>query len=272
MAGSGVDTLANEKQTKARMATGLEMASTGVQRKHQGSEGEVPQLIFLNTMKVGMALVKFLSAAVLALFFVTAHADTKNNSGFLEDYSRLKEAGSLRHRYLAYQAPDNPASTSVALYIKPMFAYPVGAAFPEVDPDVVRQSLNYANQVLRHKLASKMTLVDDPEQSTVKVEVALTDVSAQAEGKTVLDLVPLRLITNLAKTASSGKAMEAVARMEFRLMDSKTQKIRYESVHSQTGKSLGRAEKSGAPLDFSALKPAIDAWASNIVEEITSQL
>lgn len=223
-------------------------------------------------MKVDMALVKFLSAAVLALFFVTANADTKNNSGFLEDYSRLKEAGSLRHHYLAYQAPDNLASASVALYIKPISIYPVGAAFPEVEPDVVRQSLDYANQVLRNKLASKMTLVDDPEQSTVKVEVALTDVSTQAEGKTALDLVPLRLITNLAKTAASGKAMEAVARMEFRLLDSKTQKIRYESVHRQTGKSLGRAEKSRTPLDFSALKPAIDAWANNILEEIMSQL
>lgn len=219
-----------------------------------------------------MAFVKFLSAAVLALFFFAANADTKNNSGFLEDYSRLKEAGSLRHHYLAYQAPDKPASASVALYVKPISIYPVGAAFPEVAPDVVRQSLDYANQVLRNKLASKMTLVDDPEQSTVKVEVALTDVSAQVEGKTALDLVPLRLITNLAKTASSGKAMEAVARMEFRLMDSKTQKIRYESVHRQTGKSLGRPEKSRTPLDFSALKPAIDAWASNIVEEIMDQL
>ena len=218
-----------------------------------------------------MALVKCLSAAVLTVFLAAAQADTKSNSGFLEDYSSLKEAGTVRHRYLAYQAPDHPAGASLTLYVKPISLYPADAAFPGLEPDVVRQSLDYANQVLRSKLGSKVTLVDDPGQSALKLEAALTDVSVQAEGKTALDLVPLRLIANLAKTASSGKAMEAVARLEFRLMDSKTQKIRYASVHLQPGKSVGRAEKSRAPIDFSSLKPAIDAWANSALEEIMDQ-
>ena len=189
-------------------------------------------------------------------------------SGFLSDYGRLTKEGSIRARYLGYAAPGAAELKTPAVYVAPLGRFPVAASFAGVDDALVGSVLTYTEQQLRSQLAVRTRVVDDKAAADVTLEVALTALGAQPEGKTALDLVPLRLITGVAKTAAMGKALEAAAVFEMRLSQSATSSILRESKHELVGDGIGRADSEKTRMSLEALKPALDKWVALVVDQV----
>ncbi len=189
-------------------------------------------------------------------------------SGFLSDYGRLAKEGSIRARYLGYTAPGAADVKRPTVYVAPLGRFPVAATFGDLDSALVSSVLTYAEQQLRSQLAVRTRVVDDKVAADVTLEVALTALGAQPEGKTALDLVPLRLVTGVAKTAAMGKVLEAVAVMEMRLSQSATSHILRESKHELIGDSIGRADSEKTRMSLVALKPALDKWVALVVDQV----
>jgi hypothetical protein len=189
-------------------------------------------------------------------------------SGFLSDYGRLSKEGSVRARYIGYTAPGATEVKRAAVYVAPLGRFPVAATFGDLDDALVVSVLTYTEQQLRSQLAVRTRVVDDKAAADVTLEVALTALGAQPEGKTALDLVPLRLITGVAKTAAMGKALEAAAVLEMRLSQAATSSILRESKHELVGDGIGRADKENTRMSLDALKPALDKWVGLVVDQV----
>lgn len=193
-------------------------------------------------------------------------------SGFLSDYGRLSKEGSVRARYIGYTAPGATEVKRAAVYVAPLGRFPVAATFGDLDDALVVSVLTYTEQQLRSQLAVRTRVVDDKAAADVTLEVALTALGAQPEGKTALDLVPLRLITGVAKTAAMGRALEAAAVLEVRLSQTATSHILRESKHELVGDGIGRADKEKTRMSLEALKPALDKWVALVVDQVAPKL
>lgn len=189
-------------------------------------------------------------------------------SGFLSDYKRLVKEGPVRARYLSYTAPGAATFKSSAVHVAPLERFPLAAKFGDLDDALITSVLIYTEQQLRSQLAVRTRVVEDKTAADVTLEVALTALGAQPESKTVLDLVPLRLITGTAKNAAMGKVMEAGAVFEMRLSQPAPSKILRESKHELVGDSIGRADNEKTRMSLEALKPALDKWVALVVEQV----
>ncbi len=214
--------------------------------------------IFSLTLGLGLS-----SAAGLAQTPAVA-----SDSGFLTDYGQLTEARKLRHTYRTFKAPGSGSFKSAKAFLKPVLIFPADSKFIGVDADITAQVLEYLEQNLRVKIAKAVELVDSPEQADVVIEAALTDISTQAEGKTVLDFTPIGLVKNTVQTAMDGKALQPVVRIELRVGNRDLDKVLLESVHRYAGKGIGRTDKAATRISFESLVPSLNDWVAGTVDEL----
>ncbi|HEY7775167.1 MAG TPA: DUF3313 family protein, partial [Kineobactrum sp.] len=204
---------------------------------------------------------------MLCLFTLPVFADD-TPSGFLSDYERLGKEGSIRARYLGYTAEDADAIKTPAVYVAPVGRFPLAAQFGDSDDALVSSVLTYTQQQLRSQLAVRTRVLDDPSSADVSLEVALTAMGPETEGKTPLDLVPFRLITGTAKNVAMGKVLEATAVFEMRVSQVGSSKILRESIHHLVGDSIGRNDNEETRMSLDALKPALDKWVALVVDQV----
>lgn len=218
----------------------------------------------------------FIVAALFAALLLGCQSapkavDAGTGSGFLSDYARLKSAGGLRDRYLNYSDPTAPGSRAQSVYLHPVSRYPINARFEGVDEAVVAELIAFTDAQLRAQLGARLKLVASPASADVTVQAALTGVGSQLAGKTVLDVIPLRLITNPIKDAKLGKSLEAATSLEVRLSTTSSSRPVRESLYHLTGKDIGRAADPKTRIDANALKPAIERWARAFADQISTQ-
>jgi hypothetical protein len=213
----------------------------------------------------------FCSALLLGCQSAPKAVDTGVGSGFLSDYARLQSAGGPRDRYLTYRDPAASGVRGSSVYLHPVSRHPAGARFEDVDEAVVAELLAFADAQLRAQLGARLKLVAAPASADIAVQAALTGVGSQPAGKTVLDVVPLRLITNPIKDATLGKALEAAATLEVRLSPAASSRPLRESLYHLTGEDIGRAADPKTRIDANALKPAIERWARALADQIATQ-
>ncbi len=98
----------------------------------------------------------------------------------------------------------------------------------------------------------------------------MTYVGSQPAGKTVLDVIPLRLITNPIKDAVLGKSLDSATTMEVRLTPTNSSRPLRESLYQLAGTDIGRAGDPKTRIDAGSLKPAIERWARACAEHIAN--
>lgn len=220
-------------------------------------------------LRIGLAALAC-TTLLLGLSAQPAGAQTAG-SGFLSDYARLGKAGPVRDRYLSYTDPELTGRPIRTLCILPVRRFPADARFDGVDDALADDLLARADAQLRARLGGRFKLTAAPEDADATLQVALTAVIAQPEGKTALDLVPLRLVTGPIKDKALGKTLEAAATLELRLTVAGAARPWRESLYQISGKSIGRADDPRTRISVDALVPAIDRWAASLGEQIAAQ-
>ncbi|MFU8764350.1 MAG: DUF3313 family protein, partial [Haliea sp.] len=176
--------------------------------------------------------------------------------------------GPIRARYLGFVAKDAAELRSPAVYVAPVARFPADARFPDIDDALIGSVLTYTEQQLRSQLAVYTTVVDEQSEADVSLEVALTALGSKVEGKTPLDLVPMRMVTGRVKDATMGKAMDATAVLEMRVTQGGSGQVLRESLHPLVGDGIGRDDNEDTRITLDALKPALDKWVVLVVEQL----
>jgi hypothetical protein len=214
------------------------------------------------------ALIVLLAFASLTLSCASpaSQARSAEPSGFLGDYSKLKEGGK-DEALLVYRNP----SASFASYDKILFE-PVtvwASKKVEIPDDELQGVVDYLDSAVRNALGGDYQLVDRAGPGTLRLRIAITEaIDANAVMGTVSTIVPQARLLSEAKRVATGTAgFVGTAGVEGELSDSLTGERLFAAVDRRAGgKSV-----SGATQSWKDVKDAFDHWAGRLKARLAAE-
>jgi hypothetical protein len=208
--------------------------------------------------------------AVGTLFAVTAcnttrHARSVEQSGFLTDYSQLKEGKSDQAK-LVYFAPGVDWKKYTKMYIEPVQLWkgddkesPLGKLSKE-NQDLITSFL-YTE--LNNELQKSYTLVDKPGPDTLVLRSAITEAKKSAPVRNLLTaIVPFGIAANILVTAAFGSGIGVgEVQVEAELLDGATNQRLFAAVDKRAGTKALRTKFDGTWGD---MKLSFEYWAQKL--------
>jgi hypothetical protein len=221
--------------------------------------------------------VKIMAAAIAGGLFLCGCTSTYqkrsvSGSGFLSDYSQLKDRGGDT-AMLSYVDP----TADFRLYDKIMID-PIRAYAKDKDSSMAKMSkedqqglLNYFDATLREQLKSNYTLVSQSGPGVLRLRVAITEAKGS---KVVMDtmssVMPPAIVLGAAKKIITGSNL-AVGSIgaECEGVDSLTGKRLFAAVDARAGrKYTGKFDKFSK---WHAANDAMDFWAEQLRARLASE-
>ncbi|WP_312628078.1 DUF3313 domain-containing protein [Scandinavium sp.] len=209
-------------------------------------------------------------AAMLALTGCASKIAQPNQySGFLKDYSNLKETTSASGKpELRWIDPNyNPANYDNVVF-NPIVYYPVPKPTTQVGQNALDQIRNYTNVQLKKAISEKKPLATTVGPRSLIFRGAITGVDSSKEGLQFYEVVPVAMIVAGTQMATGHRTMNTSLYFEGELIDAKTNKPVIKVVRKGEGKSLSN---ENTPLTADTLKAVIDEMAIDAVKFDPSQ-
>jgi len=211
-------------------------------------------------------VIAIVAAAALLAGCASQERPEEKFSGYLGSYSNLKEVpGSHGTRYRWVSPELNPKNYHAVLIPDVVF-YPAPQPTARVSRQTLDEIQKYTTTALRRATAQKTKIVDTPGKGVVVLKVAITAVVSKERGLAPYQYVPIAFVVTTASRAATGTPEVAKLIMEAQAADSTTGVILGEAVRTGTGKELAKATSGEKVVTLSHLKPLIDAWARDVVE------
>ncbi|MFJ4193445.1 DUF3313 domain-containing protein [Pseudomonas sp. NPDC089534] len=213
-----------------------------------------------------MKLALMMSTVCVAALAVTGCSskvvEPDQYSGFLKDYSQLKEAkspsGATVMRWVDPKLDINKFSS---VYIEPTQLYPK----PQPTAKIPQQTLNgitgYYDQALKREVGKSLPLANGPGPGVIVVRAAITAVSSKTEGLKPYEVIPIALVAAAVSTASGIRDQETTLATEAVFLDGGTNKVVAQVVRKGTGKPL---ENDAQVMKADDVKAVIDGWAADM--------
>ncbi|MGR2708050.1 DUF3313 domain-containing protein [Pseudomonas sp. IB20] len=183
-------------------------------------------------------------------------------SGFLSDYSQLKEAKSPSGaEVMRWVDPNLDVSRYNAVYVEPTQFYPKPHATAKI-PDSTLNGINlYFNQALKRELAKSLPLANAPGPGVIVVRAAITAVSSKTESLKPYEYIPVALVVAAVSTGAGIRDQQTTLGTEAQFLDGANGKVIAQVVRKGTGKSLSNDSQVMKADD---VKGVIDGWASDL--------
>ncbi|MBX8621588.1 MULTISPECIES: DUF3313 domain-containing protein [Pseudomonas] len=183
-------------------------------------------------------------------------------SGFLKDYSQLREAKSPSGaEVMRWIDPKVDIGKFTSFYVEPTQLYPK----PQPTVKIPQQTLNgitsYYDQALKRELGKSLPLASGPGPGVIVVRAAITAVSSKTEGLHAYEVIPVALVAAAVSTASGIRDQETTLATEAVFLDGGTNKVAAQVVRKGTGKPL---ENDSQVMKADDVKGVIDGWASDL--------
>ncbi|WP_432219521.1 DUF3313 domain-containing protein [Pseudomonas kribbensis] len=183
-------------------------------------------------------------------------------SGFLRDYSQLKEAKSPSGaEVMRWVDPKLDINKFTSVYIEPTQLYPK----PQPTVKIPQQTLNgitaYYDQALKREVGKSLPLASGPGPGVIVVRAAITAVSSKTEGLHAYEVIPIALVAAAVTTASGSRDQETTLATEAVFIDGGNNKVVAQVVRKGTGKPL---ENDSQVMKADDVKAVIDGWASDM--------
>ncbi|MEJ5280568.1 DUF3313 domain-containing protein [Pseudomonas sp. MYb541] len=183
-------------------------------------------------------------------------------SGFLSDYSQLKEAKSPSGaEVMRWVDPQLDLKRYSAVYIEPTQFYPKPQATAKIPDGTLRGINNYFNQALKRELVKSLPLAEGPGPGVIVVRAAITAVSSKTEGLKPYEFVPVALVAAAVSTGTGIRDQETTLGTEAQFLDGASGKVLAQVVRKGTGKPLANDSQVMKAED---VKGVIDGWASDL--------
>ncbi|UII68882.1 DUF3313 domain-containing protein [Pseudomonas sp. HN11] len=183
-------------------------------------------------------------------------------SGFLSDYSQLKEAKSPSGaEVMRWVDPKLDLSRYHAVYVEPTQFYPKPQATAKI-PDSTLNGINaYYNQALKRELEKTVPLVSAPGPGVIVVRAAITAVSSKTESLKPYEYIPVAFVMAAVSTGTGIRDQETTLGTEAQFLDGASGKVLAQVVRKGTGKPLSNDSQVMKADD---VKAVIDGWASDL--------
>lgn len=183
-------------------------------------------------------------------------------SGFLKDYSKLKEAKSPSGApVLRWIDPQLDTNAYRSVYIEPSQLYPKPQPTAQIPQGTLQGITAYYDQALKRELGKSLPLASAPGPGVIVVRPAITGVSSKTEGLKPYEVIPVALVAAAVSTASGIRDQETDIATEAQFIDGGTNKVVAQVVRKGTGKPLENTSQVLKPDD---VKGVIDGWASDL--------
>lgn len=207
-------------------------------------------------------------AAVAALFLLAGCsskvAEPEQYSGFLKDYSNLKETTSSSGKTeLRWVDPNyNPSNYDNIVYT-PIVYYPELKPTTQMGKQVLDQILNYTNQQMKMALQERRPLVTTAGPRNLIFRGAITSVTANKEGLQFYEVLPLTLVVAGTQAVTGHRTMDTNLFFEGELIDARTKQTVMKVVRKGEGKDLAN---ENTPITADTVKQVIDTMAIDAVK------
>ena len=204
-------------------------------------------------------------AGILALTGCAAKVAQPNQySGFLKDYSSLKETTSASGKpELRWIDPNfNPANYDNIVY-HPVTYYPVPKPTTQVGEKALQDILNYTNKELKQAISERKPLATTAGKRSLIFRGAITGVDSSKEGLQFYEVIPVAMIVAGTQAATGHRTMDTNLYFEAEVIDASTNKPVIKVVRKGEGKTLAN---ENTPLTVDTLKQVIDDMAVDAVK------
>lgn len=214
--------------------------------------------------RVGVALGLLVMASLLSGCGATMQARKAKPSGFLGDYSQLKQ-GNKGEALLLYIKTGADLGQYNKILLDPIRVYAgEGGKIAQVPRDDLRSLVNYFDAAIREQLKGDYTFVNKPGPGVMRLQVALTEAKKSVILLDVLSSVtPPGVAVNALKTVATGvPAMTGSVGAECQALDSVSGERLFAAVDERVGqKYTGKFDKFN---EWRAAQGAFDYWAEQL--------
>ncbi|MCJ8207478.1 DUF3313 domain-containing protein [Pseudomonas sp. RGM2987] len=183
-------------------------------------------------------------------------------SGFLGDYSRLKEEKSPSGaEVMRWVDPKIDLKKYTSLYIEPTQLYPKPQPTVKIPQATLSGITSYYDQALKREAGKSLPLATAPGPGVLVVRAAITAVSSKTEGLKPYEVVPIALVAAAVSTASGIRDQETTLGTEAVFLDGGNNALVAQVVRKGTGKPLSNESQVMKPDD---VKGVIDGWAADL--------
>ncbi|MBK5412435.1 DUF3313 domain-containing protein [Pseudomonas sp. TH34] len=213
-------------------------------------------------MKLGIMISTVCIATIGVMGCSSKVTQPDEYSGFLSDYSNLKEAKSPSGaQVMRWVDPSLSLSRYNAVYIEPTQFYPKPQASTKI-PESTLQGINtYYSQALKRELEKSLPLADGPGPGVIVVRAAITAVSSKTESLKPYEYIPVALVVATVSTGAGIRDQETTLGTEAQFLDGASGKVVAQVVRKGTGKPLANESQVMKADD---VKSVIDGWASDL--------
>lgn len=183
-------------------------------------------------------------------------------SGFLSDYSLLKEAKSPSGvQVMRWIDPKLKLGQYRSVYIEPTQFHPQPQPTVKIPQSTLAGITRYYDEALKRELGKSMPLATGPGPGVVVVRAAITAVSSKTEGLKPYEIIPVALVAAAVSTASGIRDQETTLGTEAAFLDGGDGRVIAEVVRKGTGKPLANDTQV---MQASDVQSVIDSWASDL--------
>ncbi|QRK86675.1 DUF3313 domain-containing protein [Pseudomonas granadensis] len=180
-------------------------------------------------------------------------------SGFLKDYSQLKEAKSPSGaEVMRWMDPKLDINKYTSAYIEPSQLYPKPQATAKIPQQTLNGITSYYDQALKREIGKSLPLATGPGPGVIVVRPAITAVSSKTEGLHAYEVIPIALVAAAVSTASGIRDQETTLATEAVFLDGGSNGVVAQVVRKGTGTPL---ENSSQVMKADDVKKVIDGWA-----------
>ena len=213
-------------------------------------------------MKLGLMISAVCIASIGMIGCASKVQQPDEYSGFLKDYSRLKEARSPSGaEVMRWIDPKLNVDQYTQVYIEPSQFYPAPQPTAKIPKSTLTGITGYYDQALKRELGKSLPLASAPGPGVIVVRPAITAVSSKTEGLKPYELIPVALVAAAVSTASGIRDQETTLATEAVFLDGQTQAVVAQVVRKGTGKPL---ENDSQVLETDDVKQVINGWASDL--------
>lgn len=183
-------------------------------------------------------------------------------SGFLKDYSQLKEtkspSGATVMRWID---PKLDLDKYTSVYVEPTQLYPQPQATAKIPQTTLNGITGYYDQALKREVSKSLPLATAPGPGVLVLRAAITAVSSKTEGLKPYEVIPIALVAAAVSTATGIRDQETDLATEAVFLDGGDNKVLAQVVRKGTGKPL---DNSAQVMKADDVKGVIDGWAADM--------
>ena len=221
-------------------------------------------------------MIKSLAAILMAVLLAScastggdSGASSKKYSGFLKDYSLLKEAKDADGKpVMRYVSPRLTGQNYQQVMLDPVVFYPELKPSATADAATLESVRRHLEQTLRAKLGARVPLAKAPGPGVARMRVAITSVNVQEAALKAYQYIPLAFVIHKVSDAATGATMVTIVFVEAEITDSVSGELLAEAVKQGDGATLNE----GTPVTAADVVPLLDRWAQLTADLLATRL